>query len=126
MQISSWTSKQSLLGPRSFKSHQLPNLLQVAEQGGRASVVLFIQPPQVRETRAWLLSARSVANMLQLDRVLRLIDLSDPAVDEFELVRLPKGTWGLGEQMLRRVSTAGLLLSHEHGWSVLDNLPSGC
>lgn len=124
VEIPSWTSKQSLLGPRSFRERQLPNLLQVAEQGGRASVVLFVSPPRAIDTRAWLLSARGVASMLQQDRILRLIDLSDPVVDEFELVRLPKGTWGLGEQMLKRLSTKGLLLSHEHGWHIPDKSSS--
>lgn len=119
VQIPSWTSKQTLLGPRSFREHQIPNLLRVAEQDGRASVVLFIQPPQVRDTRAWLLSAQGVADMLLQDRVLRLVDLgNNTAVDKFELVRLPQGRWGLGEAMWERLRIERIddLSDREHGW----------
>lgn len=124
VQIPSWTSKQSLLGPRSFREHQLPNLLKVAEQGGRASIILFVQPPRATDTRAWVLSAQGVAAMLQQDRVLRLVDFGDPAVDEFELVRLPQGRWGLGPEMLRRFQGNVMRSPYEHGWQVSSELPS--
>lgn len=118
VEIPSWTSKQTLLGARSFKRDQIPGLLKVADrQGGRASVVLFVEPPRSAETRAWVFSARAIAQMIRKDRVLRLTDLGDPAADAYELARLPQQQWGLGEHMLKS--------HHSHGWTLPPALTAG-
>lgn len=104
VEIPSWESKACLLGPRSFRPHQLPTLLRVVEQGGRASVVLFVIPPRAVETRGWMLSPKWIAARFRRDEVFRLPDLLEAdAMPTYELTRLPRIGWGLNEALLGRM-----------------------
>lgn len=115
VEVPSWASKQTLIGPRTFRSHQLPSLLQYVEEGAVASVVLFVAPPRSAETRAWLLNAREIADIIARDGVLRLTDFDEEALACWELQRLPRGRWGLSNELRQRWYT-----SHDpdalHGW----------
>jgi len=116
MEVPSWESKACLLGPRSFRPHQLPNLLRVAEQGGRASVVLFVVPPRAVETRAWIVSARGIAQRFERDQSYRLNDFLNPESERYELVRLSGGAWGLGGALRSLFARNYSIDSMEEGW----------
>lgn len=100
VKIPSWESKACMLGPRSFRPKQLPNLMRAATKGGRASIVLFVVPPRAHETRAWVVSARGAVKRFQSDQVYRLEDLLAPEAAEYELQRIPTVGWGLQERLL--------------------------
>lgn len=95
--IPSWESKAALLAPRHFRDHQINSLIKVVEQGGRASVVLFVVPPRTIDTRAWVLSARGVAARFTKGEVFRLDDLI--GATRYELERIPRIGWGLSEPL---------------------------
>lgn len=101
VQVPSWSSQQTLLGPRSFRAHQIPSLLHFARSEAVASVVLFVAPPQARDTRAWLLDVRGVACLLAQDGVLRLQNIDEGEAAPWELRRLPEGRWGLKDELRR-------------------------
>lgn len=114
--VPSWSSNQTVIGPRSFRSHQLPGLLRMAGNGAVASVVLFITPPVAREARGWVLDALGIARMLASGQVLRLKDMDEEAMALWELQRLPPGRWGLTAGLRQRWhSGPDTCLS---GWSI--------
>jgi hypothetical protein len=117
--VPSWESKACLLGPRSFRPKQLPNLMRVAAKGGRASVVLFVVPPRAIDTRAWLLSARGVAHRFQSGLVYRLEDFQAERTERYELVRIPGVGWGLRPDLLATFISREPqpTASFEQGWN---------
>lgn len=96
VEIPAWDSKKAILTARMFEEDQLPSLMEVARREALASVALFVQPPQVTKTRAWLLSARWVVTRLRDGEALRLTDLQG----RVELVRLMNVGWGVTPTVL--------------------------